>query len=94
MEILGDKGSLVAENPSITTFIQRTPQGIQKDCFHESFLDRYAQAYDKELHHFVQVILGKEVPTVTHDDARKVSIIAEAAQRSAETGQKIQIQYN
>jgi myo-inositol 2-dehydrogenase/D-chiro-inositol 1-dehydrogenase len=93
MEVLGDKGSLTAENPLVSTVLQRTPQGILSDPFYDSFLDRYPPAYENELNHFVDVLLGKATPIVTHDDARKASIICSAAQKSAETGQKVVIQY-
>jgi len=44
--------------------------------------------------HFVDVVVGKAQPRLTHDDVRKVTLIAEAAEKSAELGKPVKMDYN
>jgi len=93
IEVLGDKGMVQAMNRQPTTTVLSTDQGISTDPYCYSFPQRYDQTYSLELDHFVDVIEGKAVPRLTHDDARKVAIIADAAEESCRTGKPVQLKY-
>jgi len=93
IEVLGDKGMVQANNQQPTSTIVSTDQGIQGDPFCYSFPQRYVQAYGNELDHFIDVLEGKATPRLSHDDARAVAIIADAAEESVRTGKKVVISY-
>jgi len=93
MEVLGDKGMVQSMNKQPTTAIVSTESGIHTDPFCYSFPQRYVEAYAKELDHFVDVMLGKVKPKLTHEDARAVAIIADAAEESCKLGQPVKIKY-
>lgn len=94
IEVLGDKGMGQAENRQPTTVILSTDQGVVKDTNCYSFPQRYEHAYALELDHFADLLDGKVSTTrLSHDDARKVSIIADAAEKSARTGQIVKLSW-
>jgi myo-inositol 2-dehydrogenase/D-chiro-inositol 1-dehydrogenase len=94
IEVLGDKGMLQAENRQPTTVINRLESGISGDTNCYSFPQRYEHAYAIELDHFVDVLAGKAEPKLSHDDARKVAIIADAVEESVRSGKKIVVDYS
>jgi len=94
IEVLGDKGMVQAQNRQPTTVIHSTEQGVNSDPFCYSFPQRYEHAYALELDHFVDVIEGKAETRLSHDDARKVAIIADAAEESVRSGRKVVISYD
>jgi len=93
IEVLGEKGMLQAENPRITTVTFANENGFTSDITPFSFPERYVVTYATELDHFADVVEGKKPPLVSHDDARKSAIIAEAATQSARTGKVIILNY-
>jgi len=93
IEVLGDKGMVQAMNRQPTTTVLSTDQGISTDPYCYSFPQRYDQTYALELDHFVDVVEGKAAPRLTHDDARKVAIIADAAEESCRSGKPVQLKY-
>jgi len=94
IEVLGDKGMVQAENRQPTTVVHSTDIGRNTDTNCYSFPQRYEHAYALELSHFVEVMEGKAVPKLSHDDARKVAIIADAAEESARSGRKVVVSYD
>jgi len=93
IEVLGDKGMVQAMNRQPTTVVVSSETGIHTDPYCYSFPQRYDQTYALELDHFVDVMEGKVLPRLTHDDARKVAIIADAAEESCRTGQRVILKY-
>jgi len=94
IEVLGDKGMVQAENRQPTSVVHSTDQGRNTDANCYSFPQRYEHAYAFELDHFVDVLLGKAQPKLSHDDARKVAIIADAAEESVRSGRKVIVSYD
>jgi len=92
IEVLGDKGMVQSMNRQPTTTILSNEQGVHGDPNCYSFPQRYEHAYAIELDHFADVINGK-APKLSHDDCRKVAIIADAAELSVRTGEKVAIKY-
>jgi len=93
IEVLGNAGMVQAENRQPTTTIVSTDKGLLTDPFCWSFPQRYVEAYARELDHFADVVQGKVAPKLSHDDARKVAIIAEAAEESCVRGVPVKIDY-
>jgi len=91
--VLGDKGMVQAMNRQPTTMVLSTENGVQTDPYCYSFPQRYDVTYALELDHFVDVIIGKAQPRLTHQDARAVAIIADAAEESARTGKAVAVKY-
>jgi myo-inositol 2-dehydrogenase/D-chiro-inositol 1-dehydrogenase len=94
IEVLGDKGMIQSNNQQKTSNLCHLETGISADTNFYSFQQRYEKAYALELDHFADVVVGKATPRLTHDDVRKVTLIAEAAEKSAETGKPVKINYN
>jgi len=94
IEVLGDKGMVQAENKQPTTLVHSTDMGLNTDPNCYSFPQRYEHAYANELNHFVDVMDGKAQPKLSHDDARKVAIIADAAEESVRSGRKVIMSYD
>jgi len=93
IEVLGDKGMVQAQNRQPTTTVLSTDQGVQGDTFCYSFPQRYDTAYAIELDHFADILNGTATPKLSHDDARKVAIIADAAEESVRSGRKVILSY-
>jgi len=89
IEVLGNKGMLQAENKQPTSVVVSQKQAVSIDPNCYSFPQRYEHAYALEMDHFADVVLGKVKPKLSHDDARKVAIIADAAEESVRTGKPI-----
>jgi len=94
IEVLGDKGMVQAMNKQPTSMILSTDVGINSDAYCYSFPQRYVEAYALELDHYADVIQKGTEPRLSHDDARKVAIIADAAEKSAETGKVVTLKWD
>ena len=55
------------------------------------FMSRYTAAYAAEIAAFVGAVARKTKPPTTGDDGLMALVLAEAAVRSAETGQAVQV---
>jgi len=94
IEVLGEKGMIQAMNKQPTSVIVSLDDGVHTDPYLHSFPERYEQTYNIELDHFADVMLQGVPVRIGHDDVRKVSIIADAAEHSARTGQIVHPKYN
>ncbi len=85
IEVFGSKGMLRAENPLETTVGYAGADGVAAAKLPYFFLERYAEAYRRELAHFVQ---GLETGArfTGAEDGRRALRLAEAALRSLSTG--------
>jgi len=93
IEVLGDKGMLQAMNRQPTTVVLSNDEGVSTDPYCYSFPQRYDQTYALEMDHFADIIANKAVPLLSHDDARKVNIIADGAELSCQTGKPVTLKY-
>jgi myo-inositol 2-dehydrogenase/D-chiro-inositol 1-dehydrogenase len=92
IEVSAEKGMIQAENKSATTVVTSTAGGVARDKISHTFTDRYDDAYRLELEHFVDLVLGIETqPKLTHEDVRRVSLIADACHKSAQTGAPVKL---
>jgi myo-inositol 2-dehydrogenase / D-chiro-inositol 1-dehydrogenase len=91
IEALGSKGALRAENMVESTVSFAGADGIVSEKPMHFFLERYAEAYRRELDHFIGAIGRGGMPLVGGDDGVKALALADAALESFRTGRVIRI---
>lgn len=91
IEAFGSTGAIRADNLLQSSVSTWSASGMSSDTFQNFFLDRYADAYRRELEHFVQVIGGRESPAVSFDDGVAALTLAEAAAESLRTGRTVRV---
>jgi len=89
VEILGSEGLLQAQNMLENTVVKSTTAGVTGAKPTYFFLERYMPAYKAEWAAFVEAAQGKlEMPVNLHDGVAALAM-AEAATRSAQTGELV-----
>ncbi len=91
IEALGSKGALRAENVIESTVSFAGDNGIVSDKPLHFFLERYAEAYRRELDHFIGAIASGAAPLVGGSDGVKALALADAALESLRTGRAVRI---
>ena len=86
IEVHGSNGMLQAGNVLENTLVKSNSSGVTSEKPLHFFLERYADAYRAELEHFVKVVQGEAEPEVSGLEGERALLLAEAAQRSLETG--------
>src|SRR3546814_4402486 len=77
-----------ADNVVESTVQVWSESGAAADRFRNFFLDRYAEAYRREMDHFADILDGA-VPMVGYEDGVAALELAEAAARSLAQGQPV-----
>lgn len=92
IEVLGSKGMLQAANVPETTVSQWDGEGVNgaKPLFF--FLERYLPAYRVELDRFITDLTDGRAMSPSPRDGRQALVLADAATRSAQTGQLVKLQ--
>lgn len=86
LEILGSTGMLQCGNPKRSAVVQSNATGVHADKPEHFFLQRYREAYRLEMAHFFDCLLtGKPIRT-TIDDGVAAQELADAAQKSLDSG--------
>ncbi len=93
IEVLGSGGMLRSDNRRRTTLERYDAAAVRSDVFPYFFTDRYLKSYRLALDHFAAVVRHGEQPLVTAEDGRRALVLADAALRSARTGQPVRIRY-
>ena len=89
VEVLGSEGLLQAQNVLENTVVKSTASGVSSAKPTYFFLERYMPAYKAEWAAFVEAVQGKaDMPVNLHDGVAALAM-AEAATRSAQTGQPV-----
>jgi myo-inositol 2-dehydrogenase/D-chiro-inositol 1-dehydrogenase len=78
------------DNVTQSTVSTWTEAGAASDRFEPFFLERYAQAYAREMDHFADVLDGA-APRVGLDEAMAALALAEAAEDSRRTGRVVRV---
>jgi myo-inositol 2-dehydrogenase/D-chiro-inositol 1-dehydrogenase len=89
VEVHGAKGMLRAENHLETQIERADAQGFHRAPALHFFLERYAEAYRREMAHFVEAVTTGRPPDPTGQDGLRAQAIADAATLSAGTGQPV-----
>lgn len=91
IELLGSKGLLSAKNVIENTVVKATVEGVVSAKPEFFFLERYMRAYEEEWRRFVEAVLDNMPMPVTAEDGVRALAIAEAAKRSFEIGQTVEL---
>ena len=91
IELLGSEGLLQAENVLESTVVKSTAAGVTSAKPTYFFLERYMPAYEAEWSAFVGALETGAAMPVTLDDGVAALAMAEAATRSARTGQPVDL---
>lgn len=90
IEAYASNGMIRADNVTESTVQAWTENGAAADRFQNFFLDRYAEAYRREMEHFADILDGA-APSVGYADGVAALALAEAAARSVKTGELVKI---
>jgi len=90
IEAFGSKGMARAGNQLESATQAWTEAGPAADRLQNFFLDRYAEAYRREMDHFAEVLAGA-APAIGLADGLAALALAEAAGESARTGAPVRV---
>jgi myo-inositol 2-dehydrogenase / D-chiro-inositol 1-dehydrogenase len=91
IEAFGSRGLLRADNVLASSVSVWADAGMASDTLQNFFLDRYAEAYRREIAHFADILAGKVRPAVGFTDAVAALALAEAAGTSVRTGAMVRV---
>jgi myo-inositol 2-dehydrogenase/D-chiro-inositol 1-dehydrogenase len=91
IEAFGSRGLARADNLLESSVSVWGNAGMASDAFQNFFLDRYAEAYRRELAHFAAILAGEARPAVGYSDAVAALALAEAAGASARSGLMVRV---
>ena len=92
VEVFGSEGEVVAENLRATSVQVNDAKGsAQQEVYLDFFLERYADAYRDELTAFIDAVNNGSPVTPTVEDGVAALVLAEAAERSARSGQTVEV---
>lgn len=90
IEAYGSAGSARVDNVLMSTVSTATERGLASDALQNFFLERYAEAYRREMRHFVDILRDARMPMAGYRDGIAALVLAEAAalsvQRNAPVG--------
>lgn len=92
IEVFGSGGMMRAENELSTTVEFFGENGVCRDTLLSFFLDRYAQAYRREMSAFIDEIRTGRSLSVGGTDGLRALLLADAAQRSYQLGRAIPVE--
>ena len=90
VEVHAERGKLVAEDERATKLWRYDAAGLHGDFF-DHFLDRFRDAYRRELQAFVDAVLAGEQPTPGERDAIETLRVADAATLSLREGRPVRV---
>ena len=92
IELFGERGMLVSANPTRTSVERYTESGTAaRDRLHPFFIERYQDAFTREIDAFVDAVERGVKPSPGFDDGRRALQVAEAAEESARSGRTIRV---
>jgi myo-inositol 2-dehydrogenase / D-chiro-inositol 1-dehydrogenase len=94
VEAFGAKGMIVSDNLRPTSIRRSMREATdQRAPLLHFFIERYFEAYRRELDDFIEKIQSGADPAVGFEDGRRAQILAEAALTSAKTGRTVEVDY-
>ncbi len=91
IEVFGSRGMMRAENEKNDTVQHFLAEGTIASRMPDFFIDRYAEAYRRELNEFVDVLVQGSAPAVGGHDGRQALVLADAAQASLDSGKVVRV---
>lgn len=92
VEVFGSKGSIAIQNDAPTSAEISTAGGVLRDNPKYFFLERYNEAYVREVESFIGCLLAGETPSCTGVDGLRAELMARAAKQSLETGRSVKLE--
>jgi myo-inositol 2-dehydrogenase/D-chiro-inositol 1-dehydrogenase len=93
IEVLGTAGMLQVHNVPQTMLVVADDAGIRSATPPHFFIERYAEAYRRELDHFAAVVKDGMPPSPDGEDGRRALALADAATESLASGQAVAPRY-
>jgi myo-inositol 2-dehydrogenase/D-chiro-inositol 1-dehydrogenase len=95
LEVFGEKGMIKAENQQpIHNVESYTGRSVVKAPIAYSFPSRYAEGYELEMLHFLDVLRGRTQVSVDSRDVLAVSKIATACEESIRKGSTVELKWS
>jgi myo-inositol 2-dehydrogenase / D-chiro-inositol 1-dehydrogenase len=91
IEAYGPAGTVRADNVLMSTVSTCTEQGSSGDALQNFFLERYAEAYRREMRHFVDILRDGATPLAGYQDGIASLVLAEAAALSVKRNAPISV---
>ena len=92
IELFGERGMLVSANPTLTNVERYTKAGTAaRDRLHPFFIERYEEAFTREIDAFVDAVEQGVKPSPGFDDGRRALRVADAAEESARSGRTVRV---
>ena len=92
IEAFGSEGMFISDNPRVDNLVRTDARySSASSPLHYFFIERYQQAYQRQLDSFMCCLESGEKPSPSFDDGRKALLLADAGQLSLETGQAIDL---
>ena len=86
IEVFGARGMLRADNETETRVELASSTGFRREPALPFFLERYREAYRLEMNDFIRALKGEETSLADGDDGLRALILADAAERSRQSG--------
>ncbi len=91
VEVFGSKGVARAENKRPDETFYGDEEGFHWSLPLFFFLERYREAYIREVKEFIESVRERRTPSVTGEDGKIAVVIAQAATRSLKEGRPVKI---
>ena len=92
IELFGSRGMIISDNQTATSVKKYTRSSTEERTpFYNFFIERYYEAYKKQLDSFIDSVNNKNQPLVTFEDGKEALILANAAYESISTGRSVKV---
>ena len=91
IEAYGSAGAARADNVLESTVSTSTERGAASDALQNFFLERYAEAYRREMRHFADILRHGKAPLAGYRDGVAALVLAEAAALSVKLNKPVNI---
>jgi myo-inositol 2-dehydrogenase/D-chiro-inositol 1-dehydrogenase len=91
IEAHGEKGMLRAGNILESSLEYSGSEGVVGEKPLHFFLERYEEAYRRELDQFIAAVTGKTAPPTSGADGLRALVLADAAVESAKSGRSVKV---
>jgi len=91
IEVHGAAGLVRADNRRETTVEEADASGFRVEPALPFFLERYAEAYRRELAHFLDAVSEGRAPSPSGEDGLRAQLLADAATEACRTGRPVRL---
>jgi myo-inositol 2-dehydrogenase/D-chiro-inositol 1-dehydrogenase len=91
IEVHGSAGLVRADNRRETTVEEADGTGFRVEPALPFFLERYAEAYRRELAHFLECLAERRAPSPSGEDGLRAQLLADAATEACRTGRPVRL---